>query len=232
MVQELPFSSGDYAPVQSFPNYVVPSKWYDIEHQGSIGSCNGQASSGCLEVSYYYIRGEEIHFSRMFAYLQSQKFDGITSDRGSTISGGAKTVTEVGLPLESTFPYPSSYVRRIPQAAYDEAGEYKAKQAVWLKTYDDIINFLDSGLGAINIGVRWGRGGHAVCITETIPGGGVKVANSWGTNWGDDGWFTWSASQLKQKMRESYTRAVGITDMVDLVPRTVDWESEGGGFGG
>lgn len=232
MIHELPFSRGDYQPVQSFPFYKVPSLWYKIEHQKSMGSCQGHAASGCMEVSHFYLTGEEKHFSRMFAYIQSQKFDGITSDRGSTISAGAKTLIEVGLPLEETFPYPSRYTRKIPQAAYDEAGEYKSQQAVWLKTYDDVINFLDAGLGAINIGVRWGRGGHAVCITETIEGGGVKVANSWGTNWGDNGWFTWTARQLKQKMTESFTQAVGMTDMVDLVPRTVNWSDKGGGFGG
>lgn len=232
MIQELPFSSGDYEPVQSFPYYKKPSLWYNIEHQLSIGSCQGHAVGGCLEVSYYYLTGEEIQFSRMYAYLRSQMFDGITSDRGSTISGGAKTVVEVGLPLEEVFPYPDRYSRNIPRIAHDTAGEHKAKQAVWLKTYDDIINFLDAGLGAINIGVRWGRGGHAVCIVETIEGGGVKVANSWGTNWGENGYFTWTARQLKQKMSESYTRAVGITDMVDLTPRTVNWKDDGGGFGG
>jgi C1A family cysteine protease len=221
---------GDYKPVTEFPFYKKPSEWLKIEHQGSMGSCQGHALSSCVEVSYYFETGETVQLSRMYAYIKSQMLDNITSDRGSTISAGGKVATRYGVPPEDAWPYTGRYSRKIPIDANEKAAKYKVEQAVRLVSYDDVMNFLRSGLGAVNIGVRWGRGGHAVCITEEHGEGGVKVANSWGENWGEQGWFTWSEREFKTKMKESYTRAVGITDMVDIEPREVQWNKAGEGF--
>lgn len=221
---------GDFEPVTEFPFYRKPSEWLKIEHQGSMGSCQGHSLSSCVEVSYYYETGETVQLSRMYAYIKSQFLDGITSDRGSTISAGGKVATRYGVPPEEVWPYTGRYSRKIPMGANEKAAPYKVAQAVRLDSYDDVMTFLRAGLGAINIGVRWGRGGHAVCITEEYGDGGVKVANSWGENWGDSGWLKWTESELKTKMRESYTRAVGITDMVNIEPREVQWNKPGEGF--
>lgn len=221
---------GDYKPVTEFPHYRKPSEWLKIEDQNGFGSCQGHALSSCVEISYYFETGETIQLSRWFAYVRSQLTDGIKSDRGSTIWAGGQVATKFGLPPEDVMPYPRSYSQSIPPRAYEMAEKYKVAQAVKLESYDEVMDFIRAGLGAINIGVRWNRGGHAICITEEHGNGGVKVANSWGTDWGDKGWFTWSASELKQKMRESYTRAVGITDMINIEPREVQWDKAGEGF--
>jgi len=222
---------GDYKPVTSFPNYRKPSEWLNIEHQGSMGSCQGHALSSCVEVSYYFETGEEIQLSRMYGYIKSQLIDGIRGDRGSTISAGGKVATKHGLPPESAWPYTGRYTQRIPSEAESAAEQHKVVQAVRLESYEEVMEFIRAGLGAINIGVRWGPGGHAVCIAEEHGNGGVNVANSWGERWGSQGWFRWSRSELKQKMRESYTTAVGITDMVNIEPREVVWTDGKGGFG-
>lgn len=222
---------GDFKPVASFPNYRKPSEWLNIEHQGSMGSCQGQALSSCVEISYYFETGEEIQLSRMYGYIKSQLIDGLRGDRGSTISAGGKVATKYGLPLESLWPYNGRYTQKIPSVAEEAAGKYKVAQAVRLESYEEVMEFLRAGLGAINIGVRWGSGGHAVCIAEEHGNGGVNVANSWGESWGKQGWFQWDSRELKQKMRESYTSAVGITDMVDIEPREVIWTDKKGGFG-
>lgn len=221
---------GDYKPVAEFPHYRRPSEWIKIEHQGSMGSCQGHSLSSCVEISYYYETGDIIQLSRMYAYIKSQMMDNIASDRGSTISAGGKVATRYGLPPESVWPYTGRYSRKIPMDANEKAEPYKVAQAVRIQSYNECMEFLRAGLGAINIGVRWGRGGHAVCITEEHGDGGVKVANSWGENWSSDGWFEWSERELKDKFRESYTRAVGITDMVDIEPREVQWEKKGWGM--
>lgn len=223
---------GDYKPVTSFPNYRKPSEWLNIEHQGSMGSCQGHALSSCVEVSYYFETGEEIQLSRMYGYIKSQLESGIRGDRGSTISAGGQVAIKYGLPLESLWPYSGRYTRRIPSEAESGASKHKVSQAVRLESYDEVMEFLRAGLGAINIGVRWGRsGGHAVCIAEEHGNGGVNVANSWGETWGKQGWFQWDSRELKQKMKESYTVAIGITDMVDIQPREVSWTDGKGGFG-
>lgn len=221
---------GDFKPVTAFPHYKPPSEWLKIENQNGFGSCQGHSVSSCVEISYYYETGEEIQLSRWYAYIKSQLIDGIRGDRGSTISAGGKVAVRDGIPPEKYLPYPRRYSQVIPPQATDHAAKFKVAQAVRIQSYDECIEFLRAGLGGVNIGVRWGRGGHAVCITEEHGSGGVKVANSWGENWSGDGWFEWSKSELKQKFKESFTRAVGITDMVDIEPREVQWEKKGWGM--
>ena len=222
---------GDFKPVTEFPHYYrKPSEWIKIEHQNGFGSCAGHSNSSCVEISYYFETGEEIQLSRWYSYIKAQLIDGIRGDRGSTISAQGKVATRHGIPLEEVMPYPSRYSQSIPPGADDLAAKYKVAQAVRIQNYEECMDFLRSGLGGVNIGVRWGRGGHAVCITEEEGDGGVKVANSWGENWGDGGWFSWSKNELKQKFNESYTRAVGITDMVSIEPREVQWEKQGWGM--
>lgn len=217
---EIPFSRADYEPL---PRAVKPSTWLRIENQNGFGSCQGHSLSSCCEIAYYLATGGDvIQLSRWYAYVGTQIIDGLNGDRGSTISGGATLAKTKGICPETEYPYPKRYTRRISEEQYRKARKYKLSRFQRMRSADDVRNWLDSGLGGISIGVRWGRGGHAIAITETTSSG-VKVANSWGTNWGTKGWFSWTWRELKQKLSESYTVAIGMTDMSEVKPRDIDW---------
>lgn len=217
----VPFTYGDYQPVQDV--LTKPSEWLRIEDQNGFGSCQGHALSTVCEIAYYNAsKGDITQLSRWFAYVGTQKIDGIRGDQGSTISGGAELAKRYGICPEELYPYPRSYTYTISQAQYDAAAPFKLKTARRMETVDDVRNWLDGGMGGINIGVRWGGGGHAIAIVET-QGSSFKVANSWGTSWGDNGYLTWTEREMSQKLRESYTVAIGLTDMEEIKPREYEW---------
>lgn len=217
-----PFTVGDYAPMPK--DVVRPSSWLRIEDQNGFGSCQGHALSSCAEIAYWLASGGKvIQLSRWMAYVGTQIIDGIHGDNGSTISGGAELAKTRGICPEDAYPYPRRYTRQITREQYEAAGPYRLYKFNRMRSWEDCRDWLDGGIGPISIGVRWGNGGHAICITETLPNQeGVKVANSWGPRWGDHGWFEWTAKELDRKLDDRYTVAIGMTDMHVIKPRE-DW---------
>lgn len=225
------------------PASVDPRPWMQVENQGNMGSCQGHALTSCVELAYHFESGKIIQLSRMFAYVMSQRKDGIRGDSGSTISGGAKCATQDGICLETTYPYPGRYTTNIPQAAIDEAKEYKIRSVSRVKTYDDVFEFLASGAGGINIGIMWtvgdvhvvetyrpGRtGGHALCLggyTERKDSQGrnyIIMFNSWGRGWGNNGSCEVSPNAIQQMLSAQWTDAVALSDMESVEPREINY---------
>lgn len=231
------------------PEKVDPRPWHKIENQGPMGSCQGHSISSCVEALYYVATGgETIQLSRGYAYLATQKIDGLLGrDRGSTISGGVK-VAQAGIPTEEAFPYPNpvSYSllhRKFPpnQEVLRDAGQYAIKSTVRIRSHQDAVEWIGGG-GAINIGIRWpvnlsngarvtsftgrGRGGHAIAILGYLPNGDLIVANSHSTRYGQAGWFFFTPRAFGQMLSSSYTACIGVSDMPAAEPRKVDWIEE------
>ncbi len=85
------------------PDRVDPRKhmlwdkgFLKTENQGQIGSCQGQSLTECGEFCYTLKTGLVIQFSRMFAYIESQKHNNIRTDSGSTLTGGTHAAKNVG----------------------------------------------------------------------------------------------------------------------------------------
>jgi len=219
----VPFTFGDYKPIQE--TLKKPSEWLRVEDQNGFGSCQGATLSSVGEVAYYNAtKGEIIQLSKWFAYVGTQLLDGIRGDQGSTISGGAKLAEKYGLCPESDYPYPDRYTQRITDYQYQAAEKYKLKKFVRMQSVDDVYKWLDAGLGAISFGVRWGNGGHAVAGIQRNPGSGIRLINSWGTHWGDNGFFDWTERELAGYLRDNYTEAIGMTDMSEVKPREYEWD--------
>ena len=220
--------------------------WHRIEYQGAMGSCQGNDLASCLECCYYQKTGDKIQFSRIFAYRETQKIDGIRGDQGSTISGGVKLARETGLPLETTVPYPNRYPSRFQpsQAAYDEAAKHKIRSHVRIDSPQQARDWILTNMGAVTLGISWpvrlssgavvksfrggGGGGHAIAILdyyqakEKINPFGEDVfvvANSHGKNYGDHGWFYITRNAFSQMLSHRWTAAFGVSDMTTPKPR-------------
>lgn len=219
-----PFTYSSYSPM---PREIAkPSTWLKIEDQNGFGSCQGNDLTTCVEIAYWLASGGDIiQLSRWFAYVATQKlYDGIYGDHGSTISGGARLAEEVGICPEEMLPYPTRrYHQRFDQSHKDAGAPFRLKTFRRMQTVGDVRKWLDAGLGGISIGVRWGRGGgHAVAIVET-NGNDFVYANSWGEHWGDKGYGRWTQREMSSLLRDSYTVAIGMTDMPEAKPRELDW---------
>lgn len=221
-----------------------PRKVMKVENQGSVGSCQGHAISSVAELCYYIATGDLTHqLSRAYSYYETQRIDGITSDRGSTISGGIKLATTKGIPEESLWKYSGRYDNKRPSNWSEveaDAAKHKIGQSYRMTTYDGVRTFLGSGQGGISIGISWGGemdraivnsfsgtggGGHAISLLSLSKRNDVSgrpfvwMMNSWGANWGNGGWSEWAPSAVEQMLRHRYTACFGLSDMPNVKPR-------------
>lgn len=236
---------GTYSEVK-----VDPRKVMKIENQGSVGSCQGHALSSCVELCYYIATNDLTRqLSRAMGYYETQRIDGITSDRGSTISGGIKLATTKGICREELWKYSGRYDARRPSNWAEieaDAAQHKIGQSYRMTTYEGVRTFLGSGQGGISIGISWGGevdrpivnsfsgaggGGHAIALlglSERIDSAGrpfVWMLNSWGLGWGNGGWAEWAPNAVEQMLRHRFTACFGLSDLPNVKPRELDVEA-------
>lgn len=236
---------------KAFASFAIPDEidvdWHRNEQQGQIGSCQGNALTSCLErLQFVRTRSKDkvVQLSRIFAYLASQKIDGLLGrDQGSTISGGIKLAlgngvlpeSETGYPLR----YPSSGDRsRILSRSNYEAGEPFKAVSSWRVTdnAEDARQFIAGG-GAISFGIKYngiprnriissfipGRGGHAMAALGYKANGNITCVNSHG-----DGEFEITPMAWGQMVRHSWSAFIGILGTQE--PEPVDWYNDNPNF--
>jgi C1A family cysteine protease len=242
-------SKARYASVGDVPEIVDPRKhlkWEEgflqVENQGSIGSCQGASLSENAEFCYTLLTGRVLQFSKMFSYIESQKFDNIRTDSGSTLSGGTKAAMQRGFCPQSIAPYPSSYPgwSWVTQERLSEASKYKLQSHTTIKLEEEVRAYIGSGIGIVQSGSAWngsmtpdsngtirsfrsGGGGHAVVWCGYLPDATVGqrstkgywylLKNSWGTRWGKSGFAFVDPAVVTQMMRHQWTVFVGRSDM-------------------
>jgi len=215
-------------------------EWHKTENQGQIGSCQGNGLSSVLE-RLAKVRGETVQLSKIFAYLATQKIDGLLgADSGSTIAGGCELATDVGCPPETLTGYPQGYPGRVARdqilapANYAAGGPYKA-QSAWKvpKDHNQLLDFIGGG-GAVTFGLRyyngfipadrvvrsfrpgWGGGGHAMCVLGYDTNSNLRAVNSWG-----DGLYLITPAAWSQILSDSQTAAIGLMGNPEAEP--VNW---------
>lgn len=238
--------------IERLPESLGIADWMQIENQGQVGSCAGHARTSCQETAYYVQSGgQQIQLNRMFAYLSAQKRDGISGDRGSTISGNCEGAQEWGTCLESLWPYrgvyPQTGWRAIPQECWQKASDYRIKSWKPLRSYEEVLAWQSHGIGGVNIGIRWSvqpdsrglvqsyratGGGHSVALLEWTKRYKddrgrpyIVLFNSWGRNWGVNG-----VCYVKPAIVDEWCQhqtVVGMSDMVGIKRRSFDFLHDG-----
>lgn len=129
-----------------------------------VFQCQGYGLVSTVEYLYAVITGEVVQLSPMYAYLMSQFYDGISGDRGSTLSGGTKVLEKTGVPLLEAYSvertYPRGGYRAVPQSAIDaaKATPFQTNKVVRFKDADHYRAFVGSMAGIAQTGTRWTSG--------------------------------------------------------------------------
>lgn len=196
-----------------------------VYDQGQLGSCTANAIGAALE--FDQMKQEEDAFtpSRLFIYYNERMMEGtVHSDSGAQIRDGIKTVAKQGACREEpTWPYKiGKFDDKPPKPAYAEGKEHQAIRYLRLtQALSQLKGCLASGFPFVFgfavyesfESAQVAETGHAPIpkANEALLGGHAVTAvgydeakqwfivrNSWGSDWGMDGYFTMPFPYLLQ----------------------------------
>jgi C1A family cysteine protease len=200
-----------------------------IENQGNLGSCTGQAIAGAIELLNKR-NGNYRDISRLFIYYYERLILGtVNYDSGAYIRDGIKSTNKYGASLESYWPYDIKKYRHEPIIeAKNDALNRKVTRYERIADLEGFIDSLSNGFPIImgfnvyssfmsasvastgvmpypNTKREKLLGGHAVLIVGYIKSKKVLIArNSWGTSWGDNGYFYMPFDIISPSMSDDY----------------------------
>jgi C1A family cysteine protease len=187
-----------------------------IVDQEDLGSCTANALASALSILMHKDIGHSVDFSRLYIYWNEREMEGtIHDDAGAMIRDGVKSLVARGACFEINWPYDVSKFTVQPEfGCYTQGAQFRVTAYHRLDNSDlsDLLTCLAEGfpfVGGITIfdsfesnavaktGIipmpkshESNLGGHAVCFTgydqRTRR---FRVRNSWGTEWGDKGYF-------------------------------------------
>jgi C1A family cysteine protease len=198
-----------------------------IKDQGQLGSCVPHGIAFAME--YDELRQHEVYdrLSPLGLYYLIRVMEGtIDSDSGCMIRDGAKTVNKTGAGPESLWPYDiAKFTEHPPQGWYDAAKKSITYHSVpqSLQAMKGVLadgNLITIGFtvyqsfesqevadtGVVPMPARHESvlGGHCVDVVGYDDSRQVWIcANSWGTSWGDKGYFYMPYSYLTSRKLSS-----------------------------
>lgn len=185
-----------------------------VYDQGQLGSCTGNAIAAAMEYERDRQGLSDFIPSRLFIYYNERALEGtVSSDSGAVIRDGIKVVNSEGVCPETLWPYDIGvFTVKPPKRCYVAALKDRAVQYEAIQTFGDLKDAIASKLAVVfgftvyqsfesqavaETGVmpmpKPGEatvGGHAVlAVGYSDPKGHLIVRNSWGSSWGDHGYF-------------------------------------------
>jgi C1A family cysteine protease len=209
-----------------------------VYNQGALGSCTANAIAAALQFDQMKQAAPDVFPpSRLFIYYNERVIEHtVGEDAGAMIRDGIKSVSKQGAPHETLWPYVIAKFRTRPSArAYADARAHPAVlyqrltpvgdqlRGCLTEGYPFVFGFSVYESFETDSVARSGRvpmpkpkekmvGGHAVlAVGYDHPREHFIVRNSWGSKWGQRGYFT---------MPYSYVLAANLCDdfwMIRLV---------------
>lgn len=205
-----------YAQTAKSQQNIVDLRQYcsNIEDQGNLGSCTGNAIAGAIELLNKR-NGRQNDISRLFIYyFERLMINTVNYDSGAYIRDGIKSCFYNGASLENLWPYDIKKFRSKPNTrALDDGKKRKVTLYERVVDHDGCLDALNNGYPVVIgfdvypsfVSAQVSRtgimpypdtkkeqllGGHAVLLVGYNKQQSRYIArNSWGQYWGDRGYF-------------------------------------------
>jgi len=150
-----------------------------IFDQDGVGSCATESTTQAMQVA----RAAQ---GLPFIQLQPWSIYSTTSggrDQGSAIDDNLEYAREIGILPESVWPRSKGWRAKPPKSLLDEHASQFRIQEFW-----DIENIEQIGTALLlGFPVVFGWSGHSVMFCDLLDTATAEYANSWGSEWGDEG---------------------------------------------
>jgi C1A family cysteine protease len=195
-----------------------------VEDQGALGSCTAQALVGNLEFLENKDALPFVDLSRLFLYYNERALIGTVSwDSGAMLRDGIKTLVKEGICTEARWPYVISRFKKKPtKACYRDGADHQITSYERLVLLADMRACLAAGYPFVfGFTVYESFESQEVARTGIVPMPGTDertlgghavmavgydekeerflVRNSWGTRWGQAGYFTMPFAYLEDR---------------------------------
>lgn len=190
---------------------LMPPIW----NQGELGSCTGQAIAADCHYQMIRQKGKIFQPSALFIYYNERMIEGtVMQDSGAELRSGFKAINRWGICSEEKWSYDISKFRMKPsRGCYAEALKHKifdytriGQSLIQFKAclasgdsfvfgfsvYESFENGPVTKTGTMTMPTARENmlGGHAVLAVGYDDSRNVFIVrNSWGTSWGDKGYF-------------------------------------------
>ena len=187
-----------------------------VYDQGQLGSCTANAIGGAIEFDQMKQKQAPVVPSRLFIYYNERVIEGtVSQDAGAQIRDGVKSVNKLGAPPEAVWPYViSKFAQKPPTAAFTAALKHQVvsyqrvtRDLTQLRgclaagypivfgftVYESFESSKVAKTGILDMPAKDEKvvGGHAVlCVGYDDGAQRFTVRNSWGAQWGMNGYFT------------------------------------------
>lgn len=219
--------------------------WLDertpISDQGALGSCVANATCDAVE----HVMPHPTQLSRLFVYWNARRSHGEECvDEGTHCRAAFASLSKLGAPPESVWPYDPAHVLERPSLfAYEQAYDHKIHAYYAIRAYgearlDAIESALRGGLPVVfgtDVGdeldatdgktplrpPRRVTGGHAMMISGVEWWGSRRVwtvRNSWGRSFGARGYCLFADEYLTDLATSDLWVPVFAPDFLEVAP--------------
>ena len=196
------------------PTVDLRSKLPPMWDQGNLGSCTAFALCAAFQYCDATFAG-----SKLFQYYNCRMLDAsqgdnsVAIDDGTTLRQGVNSLIKYGLCKETSWPYNiSQFAVKPPSSCYTEALQHQVLQAtnvtqteaqmkaclqsgfpfvIGFLVYESFFDVTDGNIPMPNPMTEGLLGGHAIVVCGYDDNTRRWLCrNSWGTGWGQSGYFT------------------------------------------